>query len=182
MMGLAENASLTGKATVKLRIGWFSAGTAVVTALSALAGFAEATPASAASWTHLCVVNSGNTQCMNSEGLGDAASMEPRSGSTTNWTYPTTNSSIGEIKQANDNLCLQVDASAGGIVRGAKCINDSAEQWVNFYNTYTKRTVFFSEYYLGQKEDRCLNGSGPLVDATDCTTENFDNWYFQWGT
>lgn len=177
------NAFPLQKATAKRRIGRVSAVAAVVVALSALAGLTEAVPASAASWTYLCVANpSSGTQCIYSEGLGDSASMDAPFSGMTNWSYPNTNGAIGEIKQANVNLCLQVDASAGGLVRGAKCINDSAEQWINFYNSYTKRTEFFSEYYLGQQEDRCLNGSGPLVDATDCSGSNFDNWYFQWGT
>lgn len=168
---------------MKRRMGWLSAVAAGVMALSALTGLAAAAPASAATWTYLCVNNpDSGAQCIYSNGVGDYPVMDPPASDMTNWTYPNANADIGEIKQANVDLCLQVNAAAGGLVIGAKCINDSAEQWVNFYNTETKRTMFLSEYYLGNGEDRCLSGSGPVTDVTECNVDTSNNWYYQWGT
>jgi hypothetical protein len=170
-------------------MGWFSALAAGIVALSALTGLAGAAPASAATWTYLCVTAPDSapepgTQCIYSNGVGDYPVMTaPDSVSDmTNWTYPNANADIGDIKQANTNLCLQVNAAAGGLVIGAECVNDSAEQWVNFYNTETKHTMFLSEYYLGNGEDRCLSGSGPVTDVTECNVDTSNEWYYQWSS
>jgi hypothetical protein len=107
--------------------------------------------------------------------------MHAPSSSTTNWSYPNTDGATGAIKQANVNLCLQVDAAADNIVRGAACVNDAAEQWLNLYNSTTGRTIFLSQYYLQQSKNMCLSGAGPLVEVINCT--NIGNaWYFQWGS
>jgi hypothetical protein len=176
---------------MKRRMGWFSVVAATSLALTALVAFTGAPTASAATETHLCVhVPAGNgdfvTECIYAPTtVGDNAEMGGLSDSTTNWTYPA-NGATGEIKQANVNLCLQVNASAGGIIRGAACTNDEAEIWGNAYNPSTKRTVFLSEWYLndeGTPEDMCLSEQpSPLVGVDSCAGNNADNWYLQWGS
>jgi hypothetical protein len=162
-------------------MGWFSAVAAGALTLSALVGLTSAAPASAATWTNLCVhapAGNGdfNVLCIYAPAtVGENAQIGAPSASTTNWSYPTTNGAIGEIKQANVNLCLQVNESAGGIVRGATCINDSAEQWVNYYDSSTHRTEFISPW-------GCLSESPkPLVGVSDCSPD-VNPWYIQWGT
>lgn len=176
---------------MKRRMSWFSVIAAGSFAVTALVGITGAAPASAATWTNLCVhVPAGNgdfvTECIYAPTtVGDNAEMGGPSDSTTNWTYPA-NGTTGEIKQANVNLCLQVNASAGGIVRGAACTGDEAEIWGNIYNNTTKRTIFISAWYLNDEatpEDMCLSEDpSPLVGVDDCSGSNVDNWYLQWGS
>jgi hypothetical protein len=175
---------------MKRRMGWFSAVAAGALVLGTLVGFTGAAPASAATETHLCVhapAGNGdfNVLCIYAPAkVGENAEINAPSASTTNWSYPNTNGATGEIKQANVNLCLQVNASAGGIVRGAKCTDDSAEQWVNFYNSDTHRTLFISLWYLedSASPDMCLSESSkPLVGVDDCSGNNANEWYMQWG-
>jgi hypothetical protein len=175
---------------MKRKMSWFSVVAAGALALSALVGLTGAAPASAATETHLCVnapAGNGdfNVLCIYAPTtLGANAEMGAPSDSVTNWSYPSTNGATGEIKQANVNLCLQVNASTG-LVRGAACIDDSAEQWINFYNSDTHRTLFISLWYLedSASPDMCLSANqSPLVGVDDCSGGYVDEWYMQWGT
>jgi len=175
---------------MKRKISWFSALAVGALALSALVGLTGAAPASAATLTHLCVhapAGNGdfNVLCIYAPTkVNENAEMGGPSGSTTNWSYPSSGAS-GEIKQANVNLCLQVNASASGIVRGAACNGDSAETWINTYNTDTHRTMFINLWYLEDSAtpgDMCLASQSPLVGVEDCSGSNIDQWYMQWGT
>lgn len=137
------------------RFGWITAIAVSLLALGALTGFTgapagaqpgaqpAATPPPPPPWTHLCI-NDGTPFCANSQGAGGAIAVVPLSSSTTNWTYPGIGSNgilQGQIKQANVNVCMQLDASGQGfsgllnggvdIVRGAACDGDLAEQWLN---------------------------------------------------
>jgi hypothetical protein len=96
---------------------------------------------------------------------------------------------VGTIQQANVNLCMQLDASAGDLVRGAACVGDAAEEWENFYNTATSRTEFISIWGAENGADPALclsfaddagdeNNSNGGVYAMPCSN-NVNN---QWGT
>jgi hypothetical protein len=173
---------------MKRRTSWFSGVAAGALALSALAVSTGAAPASAATLpTHLCVTYpAGNVECVYAPTtVGDNAEMGATSSSTTNWYYQQTSGDQGEIMQAGGKTCLQVNASAGGVVRGAKCVGDSAEEWINFYNSYTHHTMFISLWYVedSASSDRCLSAStSPLVVVDDCSGDNVNDWYLQWHT
>jgi hypothetical protein len=141
---------------MKLRSGPISTIAAGILALGALTGATAAAPASAASWTHLCIDNLAThtiVACAQSEGVGyDIGHSLPSNSSLTNWTYPSTNGAVGTIQQANTDLCMQVDWAAGGVVVGAACVDDQAEYWVNIYDTTTKRTMFESVWALDNEE------------------------------
>lgn len=188
-----------------MKLGWFSVLTALsVMAAGSLTGFAGTGTASAASYTHLCTDDhpgdgSGTYPtyldlCADSKlGLGEyVAMLVPPVSSLTNWTYPNTAGARGAIRQAdNVNYCIQVDASAsdgsgGYLVRGASCVGDSAEQWVNVYNSYYHRTVFESLY----DSHLCLTeiSTGPaaqpqVLSADPCGDDNSTmSWEELWGT
>jgi hypothetical protein len=90
----------------------------------------------------------------------------------------------GEIKQANTNLCMQLDHADGDIVRGAPCSNDLAEQWENI-STANNRTEFVS-LWVSQNEvaappqGSCLSwpnaGSLKVVPCSSGNTQQ------DWGT
>jgi hypothetical protein len=133
--------------------------------------------ASAASWTYLCAVNpvmSGDTGCMLAHGIDHHITMEtPRTG-TTNWTYPNTNGAEGEIKQANTNLCIQVNASDSDYVRENTCVGDAAEEWINFYNAEYKETMFKSVWNQSLCLDDPANGNQQVYS---CSTSNVAEQY-----
>ncbi len=188
-----------------MKLGRFSVLAALsVLAAGSLIGLAGAGTASAASYTHLCADDQpgdGNGTspnyldfCADSEfGLGEyVAMLVPPVSSLTNWTYPNTAGATGAIRQAdNVNYCIQVDASAsdgsgGYLVRGASCVGDSAEQWVNVYNSYYHRTVFESLY----DSNLCLReiSTGPseqpqVLSADPCGNDNSTMpWEELWST
>ncbi len=155
-----------------------------VIALGALAG-AGARSASAASWTYLCATETGSTACAYSEGVGNFIAVDPSFSGMTNWTYPNTNGAVGTIKQANVNLCMQLDNAYANFVRGAACNGDAAEQWKNVYNPSTHRTWFVSEWLLENGGGtQCLtwylanNSSGTPggLDMGTCDNSGIDNW------
>lgn len=174
-----------------------------VMTVGSLIGFAGAGPASAASYTHLCTDDqpgdgSGTSPtyldyCADSElGYGEyVAMLVPPLSSLTNWTYPNTVGTSGAIQQANTNYCIQLDASAsdgsgGELVRGAKCVGDTAEQWTNVYNSYYHRTIFRSVY----NSSLCLReiSTGPsfqpqVATAESCGANNSSTpWEELWST
>ena len=93
-------------------------------AVGSLAGVAGAGPASAASYTHLCVDGPSGygALCIDSElGTGQwVMTLPPGTASLTNWTYPTGNS-WAPIQQADKvNYCLKRDPPARNQVFGQK--------------------------------------------------------------
>jgi hypothetical protein len=177
---------------MKLRTGWFAAVAAGALALSTLTGFTGASTASAAaSYTHLCVDDpASGPDCLYAAGEGNIVEVrEPAltAGSTTNWYYPNTDGSVGQIMQANTDLCLQLDASDFDYVIENDCsIDDSAEQWINEYNSTTKRTMFWSYWFyinVPNERETCLAAvlSTLEVNVQGCPTPT-DDWWMQWGT
>src|ERR1700743_3420402 len=119
---------------------------AVAVGVLALGAVLTAGPASAASFTHLCI-DSPSVACAQAEGSGAQVQMQAPFSSTTNWVYPTVDNGVaGTIKQANTNLCMQLDAADGLIVREAACNGDMAENWFNRANPTTHRTEFESQW------------------------------------
>jgi hypothetical protein len=171
---------------MKLRPGWISAIAAGVLALSALTGATGAAPASAASWTHLCTPDP--PACAISEGSNNFIGMEAETSdqpvSITNWTYPATNGAVGTIQQANTDLCMQVDASAGDEIRGAACVSDQAEEWINV--STGGRTAFESVWALDNGQGNlCLGGGFEIqVSLYSCPPPLAQNnvAYMYWGT
>jgi hypothetical protein len=148
-----------------------SAIAAAVLALGTLTGLAAA-PASAASWTHLCVDTGIGALCARgaAPALQITVPTESSTGaSTTNWLYPTTNGGQGQIEQANTGLCMQLDHAEGDSVVEAICVGDDAEQWINIYNSSYKHTVFVS-YWGIVNEGRylCLTESAQEMVAALC--------------
>lgn len=174
---------------MKLRSGRVSAIAAGVLALSALTGGTAAAPASAASYTHLCLQGQTTSGCLIGLGAGKFVSLsgiEPGV-AITNWIYPDSNGAMGQIQQANTDLCLQDDAvgtdGVTNVVREAACNGDEAEQWENAYNTGAKSTEFISLYVLydetqGAEGLDCLAWSGEVALAFTggCTSANNALW------
>jgi hypothetical protein len=128
-----------------------------------------ADPASAATWTHLCLNNAVFDRCIYASGPNHAELADASTPGMTNWTYPTSVGATAAIKQANVNLCLQLDyakkdSSGMPTVIGAACDNDDAEKWVNFYNTAHHRTMFQSYWAI-------KNLGGPLCLYGDENTK-----------
>jgi hypothetical protein len=97
-----------------------------------------------------------------------------------------TSGGVGDIKQANVNLCMQLNASDNS-VRGATCVNDAAEEWESYSNQSTKRAEFISIWASEHGESLCLsfaddpndeNYSDGNVYAMPCS----NNPANQWGT
>jgi hypothetical protein len=156
-------------------------------ALGALIGAAGEGPASAASYTHLCIdaPNPIGIGCAMSEGLGNFLQVDYPSSSTTNWIHPSVNGGVGSIQQANVNLCIQLDAAAGDLVRGATCNGDQAEAWENYYDASAGRTEFISIWGVENgKGNLCLTwaqsgANYAFVDAESCGSNDL---YQQWGS
>lgn len=96
------------------------------------------------------------------------------------WTYPIDENS-GYI-ESDQFTCLQINAPSDD-VRTATCVGDSAEEWYNYYDPNTGRTVFISEY----NGDLCLSAdyndnilkADPCIYATEGPSQN---WYQEWGS
>ena len=146
---------------------------AAALAVSALTGVAESGSASAASYTFLCAVNpdfgTSAPACLLSNGNGARISAETARTGTTNWTYPNVNGEEGEIQQANTNLCMQVNASDSDYVRGATCVGDAAEEWINSYNPEYHETMFISAW----NTSLCLTiPATGFAQVDSCSTSN----------
>ncbi|HEV3379707.1 MAG TPA: hypothetical protein VG142_01775 [Trebonia sp.] len=97
----------------------------------------------------------------------------------TNWIYPNSNDATGEIRQANTDLCMQLDESSYGDIIEAPCVDDLAEQWENIYNVGTDRTEFVSLWGLDNADAAwCLSNEGDLT-TQDCSLDINNE---QWGT
>ena len=148
-----------------------------VASFGLLAGVLVATnPASAATWTRLCLNNATFDRCIYASGANGAELANSSTPGMTNWTYPAVVGATAAIKQANVNRCLQLDygkkdAAGMPMVIGAPCVNDDAEKWVNVYNSTVKRTVFESEWAIKNLGGpQCLYGdpSGNNLAIYDC--------------
>lgn len=121
-------------------------------------------------WTHLCVDDLLTPYCALANGNGNQILMQLPASYTTNWTYPNIDGTTGAIKQANVNLCMQLDHADGDIVRGAPCVGDFAEYWVNAYDHLSHRTMFFSDWYLKYtKLQMCLAWNGVGLEVEPCS-------------
>lgn len=169
-----------------------------IIAFGVLTGVTTAGPASAAAppWHHLCVdlgsgigsdPNGSNDFCLVPLGLNEVIGAEETvqfgisATNLTNWSFqfpdgslsPFINGDTGMIKQANVNLCMQLDHADGDIVRGAACNNSAAEQWKDVYDAQGRRTWFESVWAANNEhETKCLSwdtgGSDAFTD--DCET------------
>jgi hypothetical protein len=163
-----------------------------VIAIGSLTAVAGAGPASAATYNHVCVNGPAGigTECIDSEfGIGQPPIFLPYgTASLTNFTYP----SLGvedPIQQAdNVNYCLQLDAANNSVI-GAKCVNDTAETWLNIYDKTAKRTLFESLWALDNYGTAdCLKFSDspgtPSLSLEPCQTAGSSSvwWDQQWGT
>ena len=164
---------------------------AAAIAVGSLAGVAGAGPASAASYTHLCVDGPSGygTLCIDSE-LGTnqwVMTLPYGTASLTNWTYPTGNS-WAPIQQADKvNYCLKLDSAASNQVLGQKCDNSTAEEWINFYDGTAKRTLFESVWALenyGSADCLAYDTSEGGLELEPCQTSGTKSLYWdqQWGT
>lgn len=167
----------------------------------ASAGPASAGPASAAAapWHHLCVdlfndPNGSGVYCAFPLGVNLVIGAEETvqfgnpATNLTNWSFyfsngslgPFTNGTTGMIKQANVNLCMQLDHADGDLVRGAACNNDTAEQWKDVYDPTDRRTWFESVWAANnEKATKCLTWSGggngdAYIDF--CSDSSTDGW------
>lgn len=111
--------------------------TAATLATTAMLGFSGAAEASetTAQYTNLCIdsgiENGVLTNCMWSQGTGKAIKLAPQAKSVTNW-YAPSFGQIGQIKQANTNLCMEVtDVSNHYVVIEASCnaSHPNAQEW-----------------------------------------------------
>jgi hypothetical protein len=169
---------------MKLRFCRVSAIAAGILALGTLAGVTGAAPASAASATHLCIDDyipglGGGTHCAVPDGLENPIVLSNAGAS--DWSYSTTDGVKGDIKQANVNLCMQLNA-ADYTVRAATCVNDDAEEWIPEYDSTAKRTEFVSSWGLDNgQNDWCLSGA---EDGTEDLDVNYCEGYAEelWGT
>jgi hypothetical protein len=184
-----------------VRPGRISTITAIsVMVAGAFIGMAGAGPASAAGYSNLCVNGPSGigTQCIDSE-LGTGSSwvitLPWGTASLTNWVYPT-GSTPEYIQQADGvNYCLQVDEAGlqptvGDYdVIGSKCVGDTAEEWVNVYDSTAKRTLFESVWGEGAPayQAMCLafnniQGSGLMIEPCHFSGASSEYWEQQWGT
>lgn len=164
-----------------------TAAVAGVLALGALFGIGSAGPAAAASYTHLCVDNNGESLCAYANGSEQPVKViyEPATGSsTTNWVYPNGNGASGTISQADTSLCMQINHLGGDVVREAPCSDGGTpETWINKY--VDGRTEFLSvwadQYY---KEPECLTWVDNLVvsEAYVLPCADYGSAYNGWGT
>jgi len=149
-----------------------------------LSGIAGAGAASAASGTRLCVDDTP-TGCATPDGIGQLIVVSDIAPDSTVWTYPNSSGAIGTIQEAGVNFCMQLNAAGLDSVRGALCVNDQAEQWVNIYDAATKRTEFESIWALDNEgESLCLTVDESELFATTCgaplgSGNDIDQ---QWGT
>jgi hypothetical protein len=128
---------------------------ALTVSVAQLIGISGASPAAADPnvYHHICSFSTPNGQglhkCAYSRGAGIAVRMANAGGKgETNYYYPNRNTE-GQIREANTNLCLQVNASDGNAVREADCgINDAAEKWlVESSGTNPAQIYFVSAYF-----------------------------------
>lgn len=138
--------------------------------------------------TPLCIDNGtlGNV-CLFNTGAGNNAGWSALQSAQVEWTYPNTDNQTTGIV-SNANTCLQVNASAGDLVRLAACNGDDAEMWTNNYNPVTKRTEFVSWWGLFDDGGAILclsedyNNGNRLVKADPCQPGGTTNyWYQQFG-
>lgn len=186
------------------KLGLRAIGAVVLGLLTAIAAAGPAAPASAATppWIHLCVdlgtgigsdPNGSNDFCAFALGLNEVIEVEEtvQGGFTamnlTNWSFqfsdgslsPFINGDTGMIKQANVNLCMQLDHADGDIVRGAACNGSAAEEWKDVFDTMNHRTWFQSVWATNNEhKSECLtwDNSGQDVFIDDCRSIAADDW------
>jgi hypothetical protein len=88
----------------------------------------------------------------------------------TNWYYPDAGQ-IGEIKQANTNLCMQVDADAGGIILEATCTGAPYQEWFGEPSGVEFETQWNTTDCLTYDQ------SGDNLDIHGCSDGSDPVWY-----
>jgi hypothetical protein len=101
-----------------------------VLAAAATFGFSGSAQASETQgdWAPICVDNGDVPYC--AYGTSPVEMIKNNAGNgTTNWYYPNSGQ-IGEIKQANTNLCMQADESSGvNVIDEVTCTGASDQEW-----------------------------------------------------
>jgi len=128
--------------------------------------------------TRLCVDStSAGNQCIFEGGQGAEADLQPPGYeiAQAQWTYPNVNGATGYIESFG-GACLQLDEAGGDVVLAANCVNDTAEQWLNIYDSSNSRTTFVSVY----DPNLCLSADydDGIIKADACSN---NGWYQQWG-
>jgi hypothetical protein len=161
-----------------------------VMSVGVLAGAGAVTePASASTPTHLCIHFA--SVCIYASGPHGAELAPSTTPGMTNWNYPALGATSA-ISQANVNTCLQLDWSAEDpdtrthLVIGAPCVNDTAEQWTNVYDSVDNRTWFVSKWASDDGQGQLCLFSDP--DDNDLSVLSCQSGpgsvpaYMDWGT
>jgi hypothetical protein len=171
-----------------MKLGRFSmlAAAGVMTA-GALIGGTGAGEASAASATHLCTI--GAHECLYYDAsLGVHTASPSGSSGGAEWLYPNYAGDHASISVDGQNVCLQIyHTYIAGLeygVRAAACVGDTAEQWVNTYDSAAHRTEFISVWAKDQGfGNLCLTDLNPSVgdylEILPCTPGSLSQ---DWGT
>lgn len=138
-----------------------AAGALATTAIGIPIGVSSVAKASEVGYDYLCV--DGATQ----ECAYGASPIEIKP-ENTNWYYPVAGQ-IGEIRQANTDLCMQVDHDAGNIIVEATCTGASYQEWYGEpsgteFETQWNTTDCLTYDQSGQNLDihGCSDGSDPV--------------------
>jgi hypothetical protein len=149
-----------------------AAAASIALATTAVIGFA--TPAGASEtpgdWTKLCVYS--QNECLYAQGVGKAVKMAPDSGTMTNWLYPASGQ-IGQIKQANTNLCLEADETGANVIIEATCSGAlSTQEW----SLRQENPDLTFESRWNTTDCLTYNASGDSADLHGCTNVWYESW------
>jgi hypothetical protein len=158
------------------RSGRVSAMAAAVITLGTLTGALMAAPASASDASLLCIdLNGGGDYvCAVPNGTGEAITAAGKSSDSWLWVFPGVNATNYVTLQDDSTFCMQVDHSAGNVVRGANCVGDSAEKWTNKY--VDGATQLKSSYDGGCLTLADVDGTYALYDKTCSAGEVDQEW------
>ncbi len=130
-------------------------------------------------YTHLCIDDTTNyadpSHCILANGSGNELQVvRLQTSYTTNWFSPGT---VGFFKQANTDLCMQVDHNAGNVVIETKCLTtESYQLWTTVTST-DSNGYFIYRYETNWDKALCLSydSDGQTFTVTSC-----GNHWYQW--
>jgi hypothetical protein len=137
----------------------------------ALIGGTGAGEASAASATNLCNTAGYCLGYSASGGVSSTSVLGIIPTPATEWLYPNYVGDHASISVDGQNVCLQIygTIAAGSkyLVRGAACVGDTADQWVNTYDSAAHRTEFISVWAQDQGfGNLCLASSSGFLSGS----------------
>ncbi len=154
-------------------IKWRLAAVASAMLVAAATGIVCAGSASASTTaSKLCVIPSNNNQIINcafSQNQGNKVEMLTLAGpyvnTMTNWYYPT--KTWGEIRQADTNLCMQLDNSLSNDIILATCSSSGASYQEWYPSSLSNGDTVFQSMW---DRNLCLNDDiyTGLLDAAPC--------------